>query len=574
MKKCEKCGFTTGNSEMNFCVNCGAPFGDKKVDLSKKAAPIREVFPEKRAEEIYPAERNKMSDLENLGDLPNNTVPAATKNNKGGIIAACAMVAAFIIVAVLVFAIPQNKENKLSSEEISGTVISFENTEELTETMITMNEVFTNTTAATDMAANSELSAGSVSEMIPDISSENIDYSDSFMCNEISYFDMETGGRYILSDRSLTITKRMRILNETSQSGDDLTFYISCPFIEGSECDDKLNRSIENELYSHCFDITDGVGDLKYQRSDLNCMTAYIADITDDHIVFDVDTLFFQNNESNVWGENYKYLAFDLHDGHCIEISEIFENNDLSFLSGAKNTLKKCAAEYDLGDGTPFVTVPDLTDEYMCDPSGWLISSNKMRFIYPMYYGTGRSCMEFTADISLQVIYDKLSGYGEKLAASPKAEYHPNEAEDVFSTSSFDENCRIYKNKKYGYELVYPIDTYCTEFSDDGAVFTDGSRMTMELSCADNYKYKSITSYLEYIKETEPRITYSYYNDDYNYCGYTYYPDDTQVQIVYCIARLTPDHISTMKLTFQSDNGKSTEYYDSIIDSMLDFAKR
>lgn len=154
MKKCEKCGFTTENSEMNFCMNCGAPFEDQKVDLSKKAAPIREVFPEKSAEEIYPAERNKTSVPENTHNTLDYTVPAASKKSNGGIIASCAMVAAFIVVAVLVVALPHNKEDKLVSEEISDTVISSEITEELTETMTmtTMTETFAEKAAETTAA--------------------------------------------------------------------------------------------------------------------------------------------------------------------------------------------------------------------------------------------------------------------------------------------------------------------------------------------------------------------------------------------------------------------------------------
>lgn len=188
MKKCNKCGFTTENSEMNFCVNCGnkmteindtasgatgsgqtcrncgfanksnvkfcikcgAPFADKKVDLSKKAAPIREVFPEKSAEEIYPSERNKPSAPENTGDLSNYTVPAAPKKSNGGIIAACTMIAAFIVVAVLVFVIPRNSEDNLASEEISETMTDSETTE--TMTMTTMTETVTEKAAETTSA--------------------------------------------------------------------------------------------------------------------------------------------------------------------------------------------------------------------------------------------------------------------------------------------------------------------------------------------------------------------------------------------------------------------------------------
>ncbi|MGN0691288.1 MAG: DUF5050 domain-containing protein, partial [Oscillospiraceae bacterium] len=106
--------------------------------------------PEKRAEEIYPAERNKMSDPENTYNALNYTVPAASKKSNGGIIAACTMIAAFIVVAVLVFVIPRNSEDNLASEEISETMTDSETTE--TMTMTTMTETVTEKAAETTSA--------------------------------------------------------------------------------------------------------------------------------------------------------------------------------------------------------------------------------------------------------------------------------------------------------------------------------------------------------------------------------------------------------------------------------------
>ncbi len=576
MKKCPKCGYVTDDNSLSFCIKCGSILtegsndnnsADKSCRYCGKCGYVNNkdaVFCIKCGSplEDKTPDHSKGSVTEKDTDLS----VSDTKKHKTGYIAACAVIAV-LIAGGAVFAVVRNTEDQSAdiSETSAAETAANDNASE---------DNFTKSTVAENVTAPvTEISSETTSMISEDVTPLKKDYSNSFACDEISYYNMPTGGRYGLSDRTLTVTKRSKRLDQLDKNGRKLIFFINCTYIEGSECDDKLNQNIETELYNHCYDMADGIGALGGRYSDINYINAYIADITDDYAVFDINTVYYQNDEGNEWGENFCYLAFDLHDGHCINTSELFNDEDMDMLFDAKDTLNNYASK-DNYDDISYVTIPELTKNYMCDPDGWLFSYDKIRFVYPMYFGPGRSYTEYTADISLNEIQDVLSEYGKRLSSSPKASYSANEASDVFSTESFDYICGIYKNKKYGYEAAYPIGTYCTYFSDDGAVFSDDSNVTLEITCTENFSYADIASYLDDIKDTEPRISYSYYNDDYDYCGYTYFNDDTQSEIVYCIASLEPDYISTMKFTFKSENGKSTDYYDSILDSALKIPKR
>lgn len=149
-----------------------------------------------------------------------------------------------------------------------------------------------------------------------------------------------------------------------------------------------------------------------------------------------------------------------------------------------------------------------------------------------------------------------------------------NENYSLYSDSYFDETCRLYHNEQYYYDSVYPIAFEYSDIYEDGACFYDTDGQTMNIWFMENTNSYNSKDYLEYMRKNEPRISYSYYNDEYEYIGYTYYDDYTKKRISYGVAIVSPSSIVTMLLTINAvGDGECSELGNAIIQSMLDFAR-
>lgn len=168
--------------------------------------------------------------------------------------------------------------------------------------------------------------------------------------------------------------------------------------------------------------------------------------------------------------------------------------------------------------------------------------------------------------------YEIIDVFGKDNASNKKME--SDDDSNYYTDSYFDETCRLYHNEKYNYDAVYPIEFEYVDSYEDGAFFYDRYWQQMSIIYSENTNQYDSKKYLEYIRNSEPRISYSYYNDENEYVGYTFYYDDSKTIIMYGVAIVRPSHIITMLLTVNAtDDGECTKFGDDAIQSMLDFAR-